>query len=60
MLYRRAYLWRRRHLGRIGGEGITVDKRMARSPSLDLTQTNEISSLEAASTVFELPQRRIR
>jgi uncharacterized membrane protein (UPF0127 family) len=37
-----------------------MDERMSRSASLDLPQTNEISALEVAIAVFELPERRIR
>jgi hypothetical protein len=37
-----------------------MDERMPRSPSLDLPQANQISTLEVAIAVFELPKRGIR
>jgi hypothetical protein len=37
-----------------------MDERMPRSPSLDLPQANQISALEVAIAVFELPERGVR
>jgi hypothetical protein len=41
-------------------EGITVDKRVSRSSSLDLSQSCEIALLETTVPMFELPQCRVR
>ena len=40
-------------------EGITVDKRVSRSSSLDLSQSCEIALLETTVPMFELPQCRV-